>query len=347
MFNEVKIATTSTNQLFWWYAPEPLFGTGDGNLDPELTIRHPALGNTTLALSGLVSGAAERTITAVAADRRTLTMSGTVAIYSGASGSPLGTAFFITPSDGVFDVEVRRASGSTITLAEPLPAPVTVNSTTSGVLQWAAWSALVPASYLATPAVNVPWHVMARTQFGSGIGNFGLIDEGLVHFVRQPFRTGLTSKHLLQAFPGLAGRVPRRQGSFDAQIDVALAELIHRLRANLAPRGLTEDDVGGHRLRLVHSRLALAVIYDETQPEKAAELRDAALGPVNEKTGRRAGGLVDEALRDLWVDADADGVVNDGEVSSLEGNRGTDNASFFTSSSYSSSTRRFTYGERH
>ena len=60
MFNEVKIATTSTNQMFWWYAPEPLFGTGEGNLDPELTIRHPALGNTTLTLLGLVSGAAER-----------------------------------------------------------------------------------------------------------------------------------------------------------------------------------------------------------------------------------------------------------------------------------------------
>lgn len=348
MFNEVKVATSSTNQLFLWRSPEPLYGTGEGNQDPTVTIRHPTVGTTTLTMSclGLTNGA-ERTATAVSSDRKTITLTGTNAIYQGAQGSPHGAAWFVTPYDGFFDIEVRRAADNTLTLAEPLPAPVSITSNTTGLVQWATWGVVIPATYLATVEVNVPWQVSARIKWGEEVGNFGLVDEGLMHFVRQPFRTGLTSRMLLDMHPGLAARIPRRQGSFDPQIDMALAELIERLREDLLPRGYTEDSINGHRLRLAHAALAAAYVYDETQPEKAEMLRTRALGPLSATTGRRVGGLIGDALRNVWVDLDGDAVVDDGEMTTLEGNRTADTGSFFTSTSWSSETRRFTYRERH
>jgi erythromycin esterase-like protein len=124
-------------------------------------------------------------------------------------------------------------------------------------------------------------------------------------------------------------------------------EMVLYLRADLQARDLTEDDLNGARLRLAHGHLAAAVIYDEVQPEKAELLRARVLGVLDEETGTRAGGMLNESLRSVWLDADRDGVVDDGEMDTIEGARLVDSKSFYTSSSYDADERRFSRGERH
>lgn len=338
MFGEVKLQVGGASQQFWWVSPVPTAAT------PSLTIRHPTLGDTTPTLAPVH---VPITITAISSDRRTLTASTTITAGAGAEGSRFGAAFLVTPRDGYFDITARRLSGTSVILAEPLPAGPSITATTTATISWAIHSATVSSALVSTATRNVPWDVDYLERFGTDVTGYGQQDEGILHIVRQPFRTGLTSRNLAAMYPGIAPRTPRRQSSWAPQIEAALAELIQRLREDLTVRGLTEDDVGGHRLRLAHAALACAYVYDETQPEKAEALRTRALGPADPDTGRRSAGLVDDALRAVWADANFDGVVDAGEVGNIEGARGSDVGSYFTSSAYTSTTRRFTRNERH
>lgn len=339
MLTEVKLQVSASTQTFFWVAPAPITGT------PTLTIKHPTLGDTSPTLNVLAAAA---TITAMGSDRLSLTTASTLSTtLGGVQGDRFGAAYLVTPRDGAFEVVVRRAYGHTIQLGEPLPAPISVTASTAGVLSWATYSASVPTSYTAAVVRDLAWQVEYRERYGSAVTGIRGSQEGLLHIVRQPFGTGLTSNRLAQLYPGLGARQPRRQGTWDAQIQFALLEIQTRLREDFVQRGITEDDVNGERFLLCHAALAAAYVYDEVEPVKAEALRTRALGPPGAKDGRRTAGLLMDALRAVWSDLDGDGVVDDGEIASLEGARQSDQGSFFTSSSYDSDVRRFTRGESH
>ena len=338
MFGEHKARVGGTGEQFWWTAPVPVTGT------PTLTITTSA---TTVTPTFAVLRATSN-ITAVARDRKTLTASATLTgTIRGAQGPVYGEAFLITPRDGYFPIQVREVSNATVVLADALPAPLDVSASSPAVLQWALYGATLPTTILQSVARNARWRVVYQEQIGVDLAGYTQRDEGLLQIVRQPFATGLTSRHVAQLHPGLAQRIPRRQGGWEPQIEAAYQELVMRLRRDLQERDLTEDDLNGHRFRLVHAHLAAAVIYDEVQAEKAEALRSRVLGFLDEETAIRTGGMVDEVLRSAWLDADRDGEVDSGEMDTIEGDRINDSKSFFTSSSYDSDTRRFSRGERH
>ena len=338
MFGEQKARVGGTGEKFWWTAPVPLVGS------PTLQI-YLSSGTVTPTFAGIGT---TPLITTVARDRKTLTASATVTgSIRGAQGPKWGEAFLISPKDGWFPVQVREISGSTITLAEPLASPLDVSVAAPASLQFALYRGTLTTTMVSAAARDVPWTVKYVEQAGADLSGYTGRDEGLIHIVRQPFGTGLTSRHVAQLHPGLAQRVPRRQGSWDPQIEAALMEMVIHLRADLQARDLTEDDLNGARLRLAHGHLAAAVIYDEVQPEKAELLRARVLGVLDEETGTRAGGMLNESLRSVWLDADRDGAVDEGEMDTIEGARLVDSKSFFTSSSYDSTDRRFSKGERH
>jgi hypothetical protein len=339
MFGDQKVRLDGTAERIWWTAPEPLSSGSSPTLNVYL-----ASGTATLTFANI---AAVPAITAVARDRKTLTASGAVSSARGAQGAGWGEAFLVTAKDGWFPITVREISNATIILAEPLPAPLTVSAGAPASLQFATWAGVLTTTHVNAVERDVRWTVSYVTQAGVDLTGYSFRDEGLLHIVRQPFSTGLTTRHVVQVHPGLAQRVPRRQGGWEPQIQAAQEELILRLRRDLQERGLTEDDINGHRLRFAHAHLAAAVIYDENQPEKAEILRTRVLGAFNEETGIRHGGLVDDTLRSVWVDADRDGAVDSGEVTSIEGNRTADSKSFFTSSSFDSTNRVFSRGGRH
>lgn len=353
MLGEPKVCiegpTSTISRVFWWSAPEPVWGSqpeGNVGTSPTLTIVHPTLGETTLTMVPLW---APRVVLSVSDDRKTLALATNDTVYPEA-GDRLGAAWIVTPHDGYFDVSVRRLTDDgTAILAEPMAAPISIPATNDlsllPTLNPQVWVASFSSTFLATTARDVPWSVDYRSMFGRWLSGLQARCTGLMHFVRRPFETGVTSQMLSQMFPGLGGRQPRRQGNWDAQIELAGAEIILRLRADMLPRGLTEDDISGARLRLAHATLAAAYVYDETEANKAEALRVRALGRVDPDTGRRTGGLVDEALRAVGLDAAQDGEI---AVTAVEGDRVSDvSGGFFTSSAYTSTTRRFSVGEAH
>lgn len=353
MIGEPKVCiegpTTSSVRVFWWAAPEPVWAVQPGGegVAPTLTIYHPTLGETTLAMTAMWT---PRVIVSVADDRKTLGLATTNSVTP-IAGQRFGAGWIVTQNDGYFDVTVRRlTNGGTAILAEPIAAPIMIPGTSdvsfAPTLNPQTWIAVLSTAFLATTARDVMWAVDYRAQFGRDLAALPARSTGLMHFVRRPFETGVTSQMLSQMFPGLGSRQPRRQGNWDAQIELAEQEIILRLRADMLPRGLTEDDISGARLRLAHATLAAAYVYDETEPAKADALRTRALGRADPDTGRRVGGLVDEALRAVGLDAGQDGDV---AVTATEGDRVTDAdvGGYFTSSTYTSSTRRFSIGEAH
>lgn len=336
MFGEVKARVGGTAERFWWLAPTPVTGT------PVFTIRASG-GDVTPTLSVL---RAPITITAVGNDRKTLTASTSISgVYQGAQGPQFGEAFLVAGADGTHSVMVREMTGTTVILADVLAAPISTSETIT--LNWALYGATLPTSLTASRQINIPWTVEYQQLWGLDISGYTKREEGLLHIVRQPFTTGLTSREISSAYPGLAQRMPRRQGDWTPQIEASEVELVVRLRMDLQQRGLTEDDVSGHRFRLAHAHLAAACIYDETTPDKAGAIRDRILGPFNAETGYRTGGMVSDILRSIWTDADRDGAIDTDEVDSIEGDRPADSKSFYTSSSYDSTTRKFTLGMKH
>ncbi len=273
---------------FVWSAPVPGVAVA-----PALTITHPTLGALTPAMTQV---AAALVVSAISSDRRTLTV--TDLAFDGIAGNR-GRGYLVVPNDGTFPCEIVRWDGTTGILADPLPR--TISLTEAATFMWADWNATLPAADVTSAvARSMLWTITYTGQEGTSLPTFAGEDSGLLHVVRVPFNTGLTTHKLYSACPELRARSPRAQSGHEEQIEAAKSELVLRLRSDLAATGRSEDGVLGAALMPAH--MALTEHY-LTEGAKADTLR--------ERYERLYGLALDSAP---WVDEDGDGVVDDGET---------------------------------
>ena len=131
------------------------------------------------------------------------------------------------------------------------------------------------------------------------------LEKGLLKVTPRPFDTGLSHDELVGQFPQLADMLPRRQSSFETQIEAALAEVVLVVRDHLKDEPeVTEDEVfnAGSFLN-AHAYCTAARVY-----EMVNQLDNANL------MRQRCQELMDISLRSLALDRDGDNVVDDNEL---------------------------------
>lgn len=251
-------------------------------------------------------------VTAISADRRTLTATW------GASGSPTAAisgdqpAAVVLQAIGIVGASlrvVRVVSNDGITgtleLAEPVPHHVTLLPVN---LHWLQFTALIPSVDLpATPTRNIRWTVDYEVRDAFSIETLQYLrDRDVLHVVAMAFATGLTDAQLLEVVPDLKAR-PSGQGSWRAQREAALDELIGILRKRIAPR--VEDVLPGRAFANAHAYLTAARILDgrlSAGPDlttQATYLRGLAVEMVEQQLA-----LID------WQDLNINGEVDSGET---------------------------------
>lgn len=260
------------------------------------------------AMAQLITDA---TVTAISADLTTLTLAAPPS--SGDCFVDFTRAYLVTDTDGCYPVEVTEISASTVTLGEPLHrAPVLTGAVS---LQFATWTVAITAAQ-AVADYDGTEAVIEYTGELPGTLNE---DAGLVRVVRRPFDTGLNHNKFLQMMPRMASRIPKRQQSFQQQIDAAFDDLAGRIRADLCSRDLTEDDAqpGMAQLARVHAYMVAALIMEDSGDFVANDhYLTQAFGPADDK-GRRTAGLYETAVSCIWIDANRNGDVDEGEIESL------------------------------
>ena len=295
-----KLITSTAHRFRWWPPTDGVVSS-----DPTLTVSWPAGSQAyTLALAR-----ESDTVSAIRADRRTLS------VTWGASGSPTVLASPDEPAAaqlvgvGVVDVPVRvvrvvtaasTGLSGTVELSDPLPYPV-LTSGISLVLHWHERSAVLNSAHV--PAVTtdgVRWSVPYTASLGGISVAYGR-DMGVLRVVAMPFATGLTDARLLGLLPDLRAR-PTGQSSWASQREAALDDLVVRIRSRIAPR--IEDVLPGRDYELPHAYLTGALI---AEAQGRADAADRLRVLADEDIVRRLA-LVD------WMDLDRDGVVDAGET---------------------------------
>ena len=310
----MRKAVLNKDYVFDWNAPAPISGT-------------PTLSLNTITYT-FSQSRADATVSAVANDRRTLTVDNQA---TGLQRDQM-KAFLITNGDTFYTVTVVRVVGTTAVLAEPLPREIDLS--TSGTLQFALWSTTILSSATVLSfGSTYPFVINFTTD--QGALNHDRIEKGLFKSTPRPFQTGLNHDDLVDLFAPLADMIPRRQSDFKPQIQGALDEIIMHIRDVTIPQDATEDEVfNPEQFKLAHAYCTAAYIYEQTlQLDVASEMRT------------RCQELMEVALRSLALDVDGDGVIDDGELNRREsGGKTTDfraswktytrtsNDSFFTSS---------------
>lgn len=249
----------------------------------------------------------------IANDRRVITLDA-LASVEGQAG-PWGDAYLETAEAGVFPIRVvdLDVSAKTVTLADTLPRVVDVAGAT---IRWAAWTAtLTNAAVTAAKARNIRWAVAYTERAGDDAPTVARRQTGLLHVVYQPFTTGLTTSLLLDYVPSLPAPSPnQRQQDWGPQIRAAEGRLVNKLRADLAERGLYEDDVhDAERLQLAHAYLVAAMYYEASNQAQA------------ESMFTMFGRVYAEVMRVAALDLDGDGEVDADEVGQrVTGGAGSD-----------------------
>lgn len=290
---------------YFWWAPQ------SGRIDavPTLSVQWPA----GTQAYGMVEGRAEDEITAISADRRTLT------VTWGADGPPTDLLAEVSPvvirSDtggAVIAARIQRVltdtgAAGTLALAEPLPHAVAIVS--GCLLDWLLFYAVIPAGHIGTSALrHVRWSLAHGPQIGGVIPSIARA-QGLLHVVKAAFDTGLSDGALVALIPALAQMVPAGQSTWGLQRRIAEEQLVSEIRGRL-PAGSYEDDVAGPQFLLAHAYLSAALAQDGR----------AAMGVEGAQAGAdamraRAADEIDRCFRRLsWVDADRDGVVDESET---------------------------------
>lgn len=289
---------TGTTGLLAWDAPEPVA------VDPAPALTVRIAGASVAGLPDLEVVVAPATTTAVSSDLKRLTLAGALADSARAAGERWGKAWLVTASDGVFPIRVNgivTVEGvSTLTLADPLPRRP---ASAAGTVQWARWTASLGAAVTAESRRDITWQVSWRPLHAGAAADDAtdMVDEGRLIVARSPFSTGLTSSGLGDVFTDLAQTTPGRDSGRDAVIAAAAAELELELGPHLAPRGLYPDDIDGGHLHLAHAYLAAAMVVEKAEPTRAKRLRETAAQ------------LFEKGLRQIWIDVDRDGVVDEAE----------------------------------
>lgn len=299
-----KLATGLAHVFHWTNA--------DGILaaNPTLTVDWPAGSQSySLALSRQVDS-----ITAISADRRTLTATW------GGSGSPTTAisgdqpAAVVLQSIGLVGASLRVVRvvtddgiTGTLELAEPVPHAVALGVNPAN-LHWLQRTAGIPSGDVPSlPVRNIRWTVEYETRSAFNVEPSQYVrDRDVLHVVAMAFATGLTDAQLLEIVPDLRAR-PSGQGSWQAQREAALDELVGILRKRIAPR--VEDVLPGRAFANAHAYLTAARILDgrlSAGPDfttQATYLRGLAVEMVEQQLA-----IVD------WADLNLDGEVESGET---------------------------------
>lgn len=295
-------ARAGSDYLAWGWMPTPVSGdivvtarTAGGDVIPVVTqIR------------------AEATVTAVATDRKTATVSLMAGAMKGVQGEKGGHAHFRTERHGVHALRVRHILSTTqVVFDAPLPFVFTAGAGGADLLSWSTWhwtftSAAVTGTALARP---IPYTIAWTADNGVDMPAEAMRHEGLLYVVRQPFETAVDDDVLLQVVPSLAGVQPLRQGSWQPQIDMALGMLRRWIRRDLQADSLTEHAVNGAAFREVHAFLAAWLVMQGANAASAnrAEARDDYLATAKAL-------YADVTASWPWIDSDGDGAVDAGET---------------------------------
>jgi hypothetical protein len=239
---------------------------------------------------------ANATVSAIANDRRTLTVNS----QATALQADQLKAYLVTDGDSIYSVTVVRMVGTTAILAEPLPREVDMSETAD--LVFGMHYGTIP-SVITNTSGYYPIQVSYTLDMGQQTQT--KLEKGLLKVTPRPFDTGLSHDELVGQFPQLADMLPRRQSSFETQIEAALAEVVLVVRDHLKDEPeVTEDEVfnAGSFLN-AHAYCTAARVY-----EMVNQLDNANL------MRQRCQELMDISLRSLALDRDGDNVVDDTEL---------------------------------
>lgn len=278
----IKTVTGQT-RVFEWTAPGPLDGA------PIMTV-----GSSSPVT--LTQTRADATVTAIANDRRTLTVNS----QASALQADQLKAYLVTDGDSIYSVTVVRMVGTTAILAEPLPREIDLS--VSALLVFGMWYGTIPATITNTSGY---YPLQVSYQLDLGQQTQSKLEKGLLKVTPRPFDTGLSHDELVAQFPQLADMIPRRQSSFEPQIEATLQEIILMLRDHLKDEpDVTEDEVfNAGSFMNAHAYCTAARVYEMIgQMDNANVMR------------QRCEDLMDISLRSLALDRDGDNVVDDNEL---------------------------------
>ena len=151
-------AAQNKDFVFRFSAPSPLAAT------PTLAYTLPD--GSTSGPSAMTPAHADVTVTALGADRRTLTLSASASAASLVGVGP-GRAWLITVEDGYLGVTIVRVDGTTAILGDVLPRSLSLTS--SATLSWAGYEYTIPAADTATRGI-------INTTGSSALGGLAVID---------------------------------------------------------------------------------------------------------------------------------------------------------------------------
>jgi hypothetical protein len=278
----IKTVTGQT-RVFEWTAPGPLDGA------PIMTV-----GSSSPVT--LTQTRADATVTAIANDRRTLTVNS----QASALQADQLKAYLVTDGDSIYSVTVVRMVGTTAILAEPLPREIDLS--VSALLVFGMWYGTIPSTITNTSGY---YPLQVSYQLDLGQQTQSKLEKGLLKVTPRPFDTGLSHDELVAQFPQLADMIPRRQSSFEPQIEATLQEIILMLRDHLKDEpDVTEDEVfNAGSFMNAHAYCTAARVYEMIgQMDNANVMR------------QRCEDLMDISLRSLALDRDGDNVVDDNEL---------------------------------
>lgn len=314
----IKTVTGQT-RIFEWTASGPLNGA------PIMTV-----GSSSPVTLTQTRG--DATVTAIANDRRTLTVNNQA---SSLQADQL-KAYLVTDGDSIYSVTVVRMVGTTAILAEPLPREIDLSA--SALLVFGMWYGTIP-----TAITNASGYYPLQVSYELDLGQQtqSKLEKGLLKVTPRPFDTGLSHDELVAQFPQLADMIPRRQSSFQPQIEATLQEVILMLRDHLKDEDeVTEDEVfNAGSFMNAHAYCTAARVYEMIgQMDNANVMR------------QRCEDLMDISLRSLALDRDGDNVVDDNELDvAKKGGSARDLRASWSSYSKSDYDRSFipTRGMRH
>lgn len=297
---------------------------------PQIAVQFAA-GTFSAALTPLRAAADK--VTAISTDRRQLTIDNEAALTlttRGLMGDQGGAAWL--DNEGVFQGPVKILRVVTPTAGSgvvELAAPMSHAGAASGsnpLLRWNLWHAQVTIADLVER--DVRWSVTYTPKAGTDLPSDETVDQGLLHVVRTPFRTGLDDELLYALIPLLRKLPPGAQEGFGPQRWIAGTELVEQLR-QLLPTGIYEDNCPGERFRLAHALFTAAVILGgraDGQAEADA-FRTRAEAELKRVIANR-----------MWIDLDSDGVVDAGETAVQIAGLGGLFASYHTSTAFDDCT---------
>lgn len=302
--------TAGETANFIWTPP-----AADGYASAANVVVAFASGDVTASLSARAAD----TITAISSDRRRITIE-TDDGTPGLDGLVPVPAFVEDGLGAQVPVRVLRAVSETapggvgdpytvvVELSEPLPHDVSM----LGSLRWQVWSASVAMP--STKQGPVRWRVSWSGTIGGQAAPDTMVDDGVLYVVRAPFSTGLDSQTLIASSPVLLSRMPAGQSSWAPQIALALDTLVTRINARLLD-GKSVNDLTGGQFRNAHAmETRLFVLQGLAEAGLGrADAMDAVERALTQELDRIFGAGV------AWLDADGDGVVDDGETNTQPG----------------------------